>query len=254
VTCVCVVAAIQATPAAFAEAVNVRYPEGPARGFVTLADLSGTTIAHGEVVQWLEHGVVVNQLVIHFGDGSLYDERIRFSQNGVFRLLSYKLLQEGPSFTESSEVEFDRSGRYRVRRTGASDDKEEQAAGTTAIPDDVTNGMTSLLLKNLKPGESAKTHLMAFTPKPRALDLTLVPEGEDTFWVGRAERIATRYLIKPRVPGMKGAVATALGKQPPAFRMWIAQGKAPALVRFEGPFYAEGPVWRLEMSAPRWKQ
>jgi hypothetical protein len=247
------VVGIVLTAAAYAEPITVRYPEGPAHGFVELSDLSGTTIAHGELVQWLEQRTVVSQFVIRFKDGSVYDELIRFSQNPVFRLVSYKLLQKGPSFPESSEVEFDRSGRYRVRSKKASDAKEEQATGKTDIPSDVTNGMTSLMLKNLKSGTSAKAHLMAFTPNPRALELTLTPEGEDKFWIGDAEGIATRFRIEPRVTGMTGTIATVIGKQPPAFHMWIAQGKAPALIRFEGPLYIDGPVWRLELSAPRWK-
>jgi len=238
---------------AYAEPITVRFPEGPAHGFVELSDLSGTTIAQGELVQWLEQHAVVSQFVVRFNDGSLYDELIRFSQNSVFRLLSYKLVQKGPSFTESSEIEFDRTGRYRVRSKKASDPKEEQASGTIDMPTDVTNGMTSLMLKNLKPGTSAKTHLMVFTPKPRALELAFTPEGEDQFWIGDAERTATRFLIEPRVTGVPGTIATVIGKQPSAFRMWIAQGKAPALVRFEGPLYIDGPVWRLELSAPRWK-
>ena len=250
---VCIVATILTAAPADAEPIIVRYPEGPAHGFVELSDLSGVTIAHGELVQWLEKRVVVSQLVIRFKDGSLYDELIRFSQNPVFRLLSYKLVQKGPSFTESCEIEFDRTGRYRVRSKKASDAKEEQATGTTDIPSDVTNGMTSLLLKNLKPGTSAKTHLIAFTPNPQALELTLTPEGEDKFWIGDAEGTATRFRIEPRVTGVTGTIATVIGKQPPAFHMWIAQGKAPALVRFEGPLYIDGPVWRLELSAPRWK-
>lgn len=242
-----------AVPAA-ADPVRVRYREGPAHGFVRVSDLSGRTIAHGEMTQWLEKGAVANRLTIWFDDGSSYDERIRFAQDRVFRLLSYKLAQKGPSFTESSEIEFDRSGRYRVRLTEKPGAEEQHASGTTRIPDDVTNGITSLLLKNLQPGRSAKTHLMAFTPKPRALELQLTPEGDDPFWVGPTERRATRYLIEPRVTGVTGVVATAVGKQPPAFRMWIAQGSAPVLVRFEGPLYADGPVWRVELSAPRWER
>jgi hypothetical protein len=238
---------------AYAEPIAMRYPEGPARGFVELSDSSGTTIAHGELVQWLERRTVVSQLVIRFNDGSLYDELIRFSQNPVFRLLSYKLVQKGPSFAGSSEIEFDHSGRYRVRSKKTSDGKEEEATGTTDIPADVTNGMTSLMLKNLRPGTSGKGHLMAFTPKPVVLEVTLRPEGEDKFWIGEAERVATRFVIEPRVTGVKGAIAHVTGKQPSAFRMWIAQGKAPVLVRFEGPLYLDGPVWRLELSAPRWR-
>ena len=107
----------------------MRYLKGPAHGFVELSDLSGTSIAHGELVQWLERHTVVSQLVIRFNDGSVYDELIRFSQNPVFRLLSYKLVQKGPSFGVSPEIEFDRSGRYRVRSKKTSDGKRKRWPG-----------------------------------------------------------------------------------------------------------------------------
>jgi hypothetical protein len=205
------------------------------------------------LTQWLEKEVVVSHLTFRFDDGSLYDEMIRFSQRPVFRLLSYKLIQKGPSYPESQEVEFDSSGRYRAHVRSA-EGREDESSGKSDIPGDVTNGMTSILLKNLQPGSSATTHLMAFTPKPQVLELHLTPEGSDLYWVGASSATAIRYLIQPKVPGIKGAVATLIGKQPPDFRMWIADGKAPVLLRFEGPMYVDGPIWRIGMGAPTWKK
>jgi hypothetical protein len=37
-----------------------------------------------------------------------------------------------------------------------------------------------------------------------------------------------------------------LGKQPPDLRYWLVAGDVPAFVRFEGPLFLQGPVWRLE--------
>lgn len=93
-----------------AEPSRMRYPEGPAHGFVVLSDQADTPLAHGELIQWLEGEAVVSRLVFRFGDGSLYDETVRFSQQPVFRLLAYELSQRGPSFGESSEIQFDWSG------------------------------------------------------------------------------------------------------------------------------------------------
>lgn len=241
------------SPAA-AEGVKVRLPEGPTHGFIVLTDLNDKPLAHGELVQFLEKDEVVNRLVIRFNDGSLYDERLRFSQQGRFRLLSYQLVQKGPSFKENSRIEFDRSGRYRASVRAAPDEKEEEASGTFDIPDDVSNGMTSTLLKNLAPGATAKTHLLAFTPEPQLLELNLTPEGSDEYWVGSAGGAATRYVMKPEVTGLRGVVASVVGKQPPEFRMWIAKSNAPTLVRFEGPMYADGPPWRIAPAGPSWKK
>jgi hypothetical protein len=51
---VCIVATIL-TAAPRRAHHRARYPEGPAHGFVELSDLFGVTIAHGELVQWLEN-------------------------------------------------------------------------------------------------------------------------------------------------------------------------------------------------------
>jgi len=233
-----------------ADPVRVRYPEGPAHGFLILTDTADKPLAHGERIQWLEKGVVASELIFRFDDGSLYDETARFSQKDVFRLESYHLVQKGPSFSTNIDEQFDRSGKYAVRSREADTD-EKTLTGTTEIPRDTYNGMTPTILKNLTKGASAKTHLLAFTPKPRILELHSTPEDTDKYWVGGSESTATRFLIKPDVPGLTGVVATVIGKQPPSFRMWIAQGNAPVLVRFEGPLYAEGPPWRIGLSAPR---
>jgi hypothetical protein len=42
----------------------MKIPEGPAHGFVELSDASGDVIAHGELVQWLEKGIVVSRLAL----------------------------------------------------------------------------------------------------------------------------------------------------------------------------------------------
>jgi len=134
----------------------------------------------------------------------------------------------------------------------AADKPVETVAGQLEMPADLYNGMTSILLKNLPAGTSAQTHLLAFTPKPRVLTVALTPEGEDAFSVGPVSRTATRYLVKPELGGMLGVLASVLGKDPPDLHYWIAGGPAPAFLKFEGPFYVNGPVWRIELSAPSW--
>ena len=83
----------------------MRYPEGPSHGFVVLSE-SGRTIAHGELIQWLERRVIASRLIYRFDNGSLYDEVVRFTQQPVFRIQSYHLVQRGPSFKSATEVEF----------------------------------------------------------------------------------------------------------------------------------------------------
>lgn len=251
---VVVIALLVAPFAASAAPVAMRFPEGPAHGFITLSDVAtDKTLAHGELIQSIEKRTIVSRLVIRFDDGSLYDETVTFAQQPVFRILSYQLTQKGASFPDDSAIEFDHSGKYRVRQRSP-DKPEVRVEGTTEIPEDVSNGLTSVLLKNLPGGASASTHLMTFRPEPLVLDLELAPEGTEQFWVGGVSSKATRFLIKPTVPGVKGVLASIVGKQPPQVRMWIAPEPAPVLVRFEGALFVDGPPWRIELSAPRWKK
>ena len=240
------------TDAAHAEPIKVRTPEGGARGFLALSATNGETLAHGGLVQTLRRGLVDSRLTFHFKDGSLYDETVVFSQKDVFTLVSYRLLQQGPSFPGVADVSFERaSGRYKARLKEK--DKEEQTLeGRLDLPPDLYNGMASILLKNLSPEQSVRGHMLAFTPKPRLLKMELKPEGADKFLIGASSHPATRYLVDLEIGGMMGVLASVVGKEPPDLRYWITPGPQRAFVKFEGPFYLNGPVWRIELTAPRW--
>lgn len=71
-------------------------------------------LAHGEFVQAPKGPRMESRLTFRFKDGSLWDETVTFTQQRVFRLMTYHQVQRGPSFSEASEVSFDRDrGRYR---------------------------------------------------------------------------------------------------------------------------------------------
>jgi len=97
--------------------------------------------------------------------------------------------------------------------------------------------------------------LLAFTPKPRLLSMKYLPESTDGFLVGSASRKATRWLVKLELGGMLGVLASIVGKDPPDLHYWIAAAPVPpAFVKFEGPFSLNGPIWRIELSGPRWPE
>lgn len=241
------------TASADAAPIRVRYAEAPSHAFLVLTDLAGKTLAGGELVQWQDRRGLANRLVFRFADGSLYDETVRFSARSTLRLTAYRLVQRGPSFPERTEVEFDRSGRY-AARTWSRDGKEEHAEGTLDVPEDAYNGMLSTLLKNLGPAAGAIVHLLAFTPSPTRLEATLAREGDDAFSIAQSDFVATRFVVTPKVVGVKGAVASLVGKQPEPRRFWLTKGNVPTFVRFEGPLYNGGPSWRIELAPARWKR
>src|SRR5881296_1255030 len=234
---------------ASAAPVAVRYAETITHAFLTLRGAKGDVLAYGELVQAPVEGQrMQSRLVFRFKDGSLRDETVTFTQQKVFRVMSYHQIERGPSFPASTEVTFDRdTGRYRAKV----DDKTDE--GKIDLPEDLHNGIIITILKNLTPGIAAAGHMLAFTPKPHLLDTELRAEGEDKFFIGDVARTATRYLVKIELRGLTGVVASILGKDPPQVRYWIS-GAAPAFVKFEGPLFLNGPPWRIELTGPRWER
>jgi len=242
-------AAILWSATAAGEPVKVRFPEGTARGFLTVRTADGGKVADGDVFQVSRRDAIESRLIFRFADGSLYDETVVFAQRRVFTMLQYRIAQRGPAFPAALEVSLDRrSSRYAVRHRPAGAGREQALDGTIALPPDAYNGMTSTLLKNLPGGARETVHLVAFTPEPRLVKLHLAPAGEESVRVGDAAMRATRYAATPQVDGLLGFVARLLDKQPPVLHYWILRDKVPAFVKFEGPFFMGGPVWLVASS------
>lgn len=233
------------TVSAVAEPVSVRFTEGIGRGFPVLRDAKGEKIAQGDLIQVARGDRVENRLTFRFADGSFYDETVVFSQRDVFTLLSYRLVQRGPSFPETIDATVDRSsGRYTVRYKGDEDSPEEVVKGKFDMPADAYNGLLSTLMKNLPTGESATVQIIAFTPKPRLVKMLLMPVSQDTVMMSETAVPTTRFLVKPQL----GLFASLLVAEIPDIKMWVSGGEAPAFLRFEGPLYFMGPIWRIDWS------
>ena len=86
--------------------------------------------------------------------------------------------------------------------------------------------------------------IVAFTPEPRVVKMLLTPAAEDPVKVNDAAVIATRFLIRPQL----GLFASLLVADIPDVKCWILGGEAPAFLRFEGPLYFMGPIWRIDWS------
>jgi hypothetical protein len=235
--------ALVVPPGAVAEPVAVRFTEGVARGFPVLRSIGGEVLAHGDLVQLTAGDRVQSRLVFRFRDGSLYDETVTFSQRDVFSLITYRIVQRGPSFPETIEASVDRvTGRYHVRYRADEDSPEEVHSGSTEIPADVANGLLGTLLKNLEPGASKMVSIVAFTPQPRMIRMLLEPMAAEPITMAGMPIPATRYQITPQL----GLMASLLVTDLPDVKTWIATGDAPAFLRFEGPLYLMGPVWRID--------
>jgi len=131
-----------------------------------------------------------------------------------------------------------------VRYRGDEDSAEETLKGSFDMPGDVYNGLLSMLMKNMSTGNAATVQIIAFTPKPRLVKMLLKPAAEDPMNVNDAAVIATRFLVRPQL----GLFASLLVADIPDVKCWIAGGEAPAFLRFEGPLYFMGPIWRIDWS------
>jgi hypothetical protein len=109
-------------------------------------------------------------------------------------------------------------------------------------------------VKNLAKGASETVHIVAFTPTPRLIKLELAQVGEHKVLVGELAKTASHYVLKPRLGTWLKLFATLLGRMPPDYHAWVLTDEVPAFVRFEGPLYTGGPIWRIEVTSPRWPE
>jgi hypothetical protein len=238
--------------AATAEPVAVRHTEGSLRGFLVLRSLDDQVLADGELTQTVRGDRVTARLAFRFRDGSTHEETTVYSQREQLQLISNRIAQKGPSFPQPLEMTVEATGKATVRYQ---DDKGTQQTATDhfAAPPDLANGLVPKLLINARPDAMPQSFsLMAATPTPRMVKLLVTPAGPERFTIGGAPREAMHYVLKVEIGGVAGVLAPIVGKQPPDSHVWIATGEVPVFVRAEQPFYAGGPVWRIELASPTW--
>lgn len=236
-----------------AERVPVRHTEGLLRGFLVLRALDGDILATGDLSQVTKGVQVTDELVFRFKDGSVHEETTVFSQQRMFRLLTYHLVQKGPAFKRPMDMSLNNStGQVNVRYTD-DDGKEKTITDRLKLPDDVANGLIITLLKDINPNlPKTNVSMVANTPKPRLVKLAVSSEGEDSFSIEGSSRKGIRYVVKVEIGGIIGLVAPIVGKQPPDTHVWMAGGMAPVFLKSEGPLYDGGPIWRIELASPVW--
>ena len=241
--------------AAPASPVAVRYKEGLVHGFLVLSTLDGVAIAAGDLTQVARGDQVTTQLAFRFKDGSRQEETTVFSQRRNFRLISYHLVQKGPSFKNASDLSVTcATGQVAVRYTD-DDGKEKVANEHFALPPDLGNGLIPTLLKNIQDGTpQIEVPMVVAAPKPRLVKVVVNARGTEPFSMGGFSREAVHYVAKVDLGGIASVVAPMIGKQPPDSQIWILGGEAPTFVKSETLSYMGGPLWRIELVSPVWPQ
>jgi hypothetical protein len=241
--------------AALASPVAVRYREGFIHGFLVLSTLDGVTIAAGDLTQVARGDQVTTQIAFRFKDGSRQEETTVFSQRREFHLISYHLVQKGPSFKNASDLSVAcATGQVTVRYTD-DDGKEKVANQHLTLPPDLGNGLIPTLLMNVPVGTSQiEVPMVVAGPKPRLVKVVVTTQGTEPFSLGGFNREAVHYVAKVDLGGVAGVVAPIVGKQPPDPQIWILGGEAPVVLKSETLAYMGGPIWRTELASPVWPQ
>jgi hypothetical protein len=234
-----------------AEEVAVRHTEGLMHGFVVVRTLDGKTLADGEMMQVAQGDQVKDELILHFKDGSIYDDTTIFTQRGHFRLLNDHLVMKGPTFKHPMETWIDASSGQVTVSYMDDDGKAKVLSQRLDLPPDVSNGLMLTLVKHIQPTVPQTTvSWIATTPKPLPVKVMIVPQGQERFSSGTIQHTAMHYVAKIKIGGITGLLAGLLGKKPPDTHVWVLGGDAPAFVKMEGPLYDGGPVWRVELATP----
>lgn len=249
-----IVILLAGTGRVLAAPVLSRFPEASLHGFLTLSRADGSPLAQGDLLQSVQGEEIVSRMEFHFEDGSFFQETVTFTQRRAFEVTSYHLVHRGPAFPLDIDVTLERSsGTYRSKTREHGKQREESSEGKLQLPADAYNGLIPVLAKNLSPDRSETVHVVAFTPKPRLIELEIVPIAEQDVLFGDVKKKTVRFRLKPKLGVWLGVFARMLGRYPPDSYIWIFPGTAPAFVRFEGPLYS-GPVWRIDLSAPRFPE
>jgi len=250
-----IVIAIVALMSTLAEAspIEVRFPEGVTHGYLLVQSLSGETIGQGEMTQMIGGGdLVETHLLFRFKDGSVHDEKVAFSQHGVFTLMSYRLVQRGPFFPEQLDVSIDRNtAEYSVRSKTRVQEKEDVLDGQIDLPKDIYNGMLITVSKNLQKDADEMVSILAFTPAPQIINVQLLALDKGSVHTGELSNKATQYIFKPQIGMIQKLLGKAAGKLPALFQYdcWIMANETPSFVKFEGPLQLMGPIVRIELAA-----
>lgn len=242
-------------PGVAAQTVPVRYVNGTIHGFLELLSEDGHLLASGDLAQVAHGNQVTTRLLFTFKDGSIDDETTVFSQHRDFKLISDHHIQKGPFFPHPIDVMIDARSGTVTTRSEDKDGKEEVKTDHKSLPSDLSNGIVSTIIQNIQPGAAdTKVSLLAATPSPRIVTLSISSQGEEPFSLAGASRKALHYQIQIKLGGVSGIVAPLIGKQPPDIQIWVLGGPAPTFLKEVGPLFPDGPIDTIQLASPAWPE
>lgn len=233
-----------------ADQVAVRYPEGTAHGRFILRSLDNKEIGTGDLTETVDGSRVASKLTLHFNNGSVYEETTHFSQDGSFRVQDYHVTQNGPAFKEAVDMTLNSTTGIVVVHSANDSGQVETWTEHIEMPSDLANGIVPFLVRNISPKtDKVRVSMIAATPKPRLVRLTISPTDLQTFPFDGSKRQATRYAVHADIGGLEGPLAKITGREPPPTFVWMLRGKVPSFLMAQEAFEG-GPVCRIELVSP----
>ena len=148
-------------------------------------------------------------------------------KRGKFRLVSDQVVQQGPSFKQQSESWIDvETAKITVRTSEKGKDKT--TTEHLDLPEDVSNGLLFVLLKNVDPSAETTVSFVVASTKPRVVKWNIVPGPEKTIKIGWMRLRARHYIVKTKIEGRAGA---AIDRQAAAGDSCLAREERGADVR-----------------------
>lgn len=240
------------SPYCSAQPIAAHYKQGPMRGFLLVKSAQGKVLGVGDILQVAEGDQIHSRLVFRFRDGSIDDETTVFTQGDVLCLVSDHHIQKGPSFPTPLNMEINVAA-AEVTWHESKDGKVEVHHKHMDLPKDLANGIIPAVMENIAASAAeTKVSYLANDPNPRMVQLSIKPEGKESFTVGGFPYSASRYVVHIELGGLAGIVAPLMGKQPPDIHDWVIMGEVPSFAKMQAPLYNGGPVWTIELASPVW--
>ena len=213
--------------------VELRYPQGDLHGFPSMSDDKGNLIADGELTQKQEGDRLLVHAVWRFKDGRVAEEDDVLLMRPELSQESFLWVERrGKDELRRAEVDF-RTGKASVshRENGKRktwDEKLDLPRGKA-----FTGYSTALAASQLRDALSDKDArrtltFVAFTPKPRTVELEISRAPGSRIRAAGRELPADRYTLHPKIPFPLSIAAHA-----PDSYLWFTHASPPGLLRAE---------------------
>jgi hypothetical protein len=213
--------------------VKVRFPEGSLRGYPIVRDpATGATLGLTTVAQMIERGLVHVVVDARYLDGLRVTENMRFRQGATLEQVDWSV-EERTGADENSEGQLVK--RYAVdlttgHATFTKDGEEHTAELGARTRGAYIGGGVMFAAKNAMPdllrGTNVDLDVVAFTPSPHVVKVTLSHAGRARVSVGGRELDADKIVVHPDIPKLAQLVVKA-----PDTIFWFEHATPPAILR-----------------------